>query len=146
MTHYFKNKIIASLIVISFFLLLSETIFLPWFKAFIKTGDHQVYLIIYYLLMVLFLPLILKIEKKSFLLVALLGLSIGFVFSLISIISLGIYQGGIDIWINAYINYGISYFISTIWGAFILGGWMFGLLIFVLSKVLIRYVKNSGQP
>ncbi|MCW8931878.1 MAG: hypothetical protein OQL19_16800 [Gammaproteobacteria bacterium] len=145
MAHYFKKKIIVTLMVISFFLLLSETILLPWFKAFIKTGDHQVYLIIYYLLMFLFLPLILKIEKKPFLLVALIGLLLGLLFSLISIIFLGIYQGGIDIWINAYNSYGISYFISTIWGAFILGGWLFGLLIFVLSRFSIRYIKNIRQ-
>ena len=132
-----KNQVLLCLTVVGAFFILAETIGISWFKAFIKSGDHRVYVLIYFSLMgVLTLLLFPYLKKKPIWACWLVGALVGYVAGFMSIFLLGVLQNGVSVWLESYGYYGASIFFAVFWGAIITGGWLIGAIMFYLLRSL----------
>ncbi len=137
-----KNQVLLCLTVVGVFFILAETIGISWFKAFIKSGDHRTYVLIYFSLMGLLLLLLFPyLKKKPIWICCLTGIFIGYIVGFISVFLLGILQNGISVWLESYNHYGANVFFTIFWGATITGSWLIGAIMFYLSRRLYIFPK-----
>ena len=123
----------------------SETIGISWIKAFIKSGNHQTYLISFYVAMYLGCLILSRLCKsKSGWLILVIGFMLGYIASVISIFLLGIIEGGFSRWIDSYLYFGQQLLGVFIWGPLITGGWLIGT--FFLATIKTAYTgANPGS-
>jgi len=119
--------------------ILSETVAVFWFKAFIKTGDHRIYVLIYFAFMGFISPILFaRLKNKSIYACCFIGMIAGYFAGLLSAFFLGILQSGISVWVESYSYYGFKFFFTLFFGATITGGWLIGAVIFLLSKKMYK--------
>lgn len=126
--------------------ILMETVGLGWFKAFIKTGNHQLYITSMLTILTIFLVFTFsKLKHKPVWVSAIAGLVFGYISGCIGIFILGIAQHGrSEIWAEWFNSFGAFGFGAFIVGSTVTGSWLVGAFLFLISRI-IRFSPTNGS-
>ena len=135
-----------SLAIVLFLFSLSAGLAGKWFAAFTNPGNYLLFLSLYFAFMWLYLIIgsrrLLQITLSKQLV---LGAIIGYFISVVAlfITNYFAFPDGAERLSNSVENFGISALLITSFArAFILGGWVFGLISIPLLKVCVTYIQD----
>jgi len=141
-----SSRLLSCLFSVAVVHIVIETHFLFWFKAVIKTGEHQVVIAaIMFSLFVFLFTLSRKLKNKSKWISFVVGLFFGYVSGMISVLVVSIFRyGGIDSMIKWFEHYGFYHGIGPyIVGGIITGSWLIGTVVFFIHYMIVQQDRRG---